>query len=272
MTDTAVDEDRDPPFDSSGDVGQDIGSPGHAVEDAAAVVADDDALSTGFGTGDGFFCRHDAFDDEGQFDSLYDFGNITGTLRPDRLAKDAHVDQRRRIDIAGHGKGTGGFGLMGLLDDLVVAAGLDGRNDDARPFLTRRNPRSIHVRRTAVAGKAEGTCFQGRLGDSFVVFLFHFRRVAVDFGIEYDTTDRRQEDRHAQRLAEDRHSRIRVIDAGHAAHDQAVFLEGFDVTHERPARAQAAESGNHADAGLAIALGTDMAALHFFTSFVPYFL
>ena len=66
--------------------------------------------------------------------------------------------------------------------------------------------------------------------------------------------------------------RIVTVVSGHAAHDQAVFLEGFDVTHERPARAQAAESGNHADAGLAIALGTDMAALHFFTSFVPYFL
>ena len=139
VTDTAIDENGDPPFDSCGDIRQDIGRTGHAVEDAAAVVADDDALGTGFGTGDGFFGRHDAFDDEGQFDSLDDFGNITGTLGPYGLTENPHVNQRRRIDIAGNGKSAGFFGLMGFLNDLVVAAGLDSRDDDARPFLTRCN-------------------------------------------------------------------------------------------------------------------------------------
>lgn len=102
--------------------------------------------------------------------------------------------------------------------------------------------------------------------------MFYFRRVAVYLGIEDDAADWRQEYRHTEPFSHKGHSRIRVVDARHAAHDQAVFLERFDVTHERPSRAQAAETGNHADAGFAVALGTDMAAFHFFACFVPYFL
>ena len=66
MADTAVDEDRKTAFYSLGDFRQDVGRSDHTVEDAAAVVADDDAFGTGIGTGNGFFRRHDAFYDKGQ--------------------------------------------------------------------------------------------------------------------------------------------------------------------------------------------------------------
>lgn len=142
MADTAVDEDRKTAFYSLGDFRQDVGRSDHTVEDAAAVVADDDAFGTGIGTGNGFFRRHDAFYDKGQGRRFDQLGNVTGALRADGLAKDMHIDQRRRIDIAGNGKGMGLFSDFNFFNDLVVAARFDRRNDRFFPFFEATIPDS----------------------------------------------------------------------------------------------------------------------------------
>ena len=115
MADTAVDEDRKTAFYGLGDFRQDVSRTDHTVEDTAAVVADDDAFGTGIGTGNGFFRRHDALYDKGQGRRFDQFGNVAGALRADGLSKDMHIDQRRRIDIAGNGKGMGLFSNFNLL-------------------------------------------------------------------------------------------------------------------------------------------------------------
>lgn len=63
-------------LDSIGIIWQYVGRTSHAIEDAAAMAADDDTFCSGIGTGNGFFWRHDAFYDKWQLDRPDDFCNI----------------------------------------------------------------------------------------------------------------------------------------------------------------------------------------------------
>lgn len=138
VTDTAIDENGDPPFDSCGDIRQDIGRTGHAVEDAAAVVADDDAWAPASAQETASSADMTPLTMKGSL-IAWTTSAMSRALLGYGVTENPHVNQRRRIDVAGNGKSAGFFGLMGFLNDLVVAAGLDSRDDDARPFLTRCN-------------------------------------------------------------------------------------------------------------------------------------
>ena len=232
VTDTAIDENRQPAFNGISYARQHIRRTCHAVEDTAAVIADDNAFCSGIGTGNGFFRRHDAFYDERQLDGFHDFCNITSTLRSYWLAKDAHIDQCRRINIAGNGEGAGSFRFMGFFYDFVIAAGFDRRDDYARAFLTGSNTRSIHIRSSTVSSKAQRTCVHGALCHGFIIFLFYCSRITVYLGIQNNPTDRCNKYRHTQFASQYLTARIRFILSGHAAHDQAVFLQCFHIAHK----------------------------------------